>query len=205
MKKEELENKTYEQKILLSLLIIILLVIFVIIFSFITYTYINANDDNDGNRQTTDNVSMTYTESTNGITLENAVPISDEKGKKLNADGQYFDFTIKTNVVKNTKVVYEIVALKEENSTLSDNEIKIYLEKQQSGTYEEVLSPTVFTPLKEKTLVGSPKGAMVLLKVIKKSSETDNYRVRLWVNESTNNLQEVKNYSIKINVYGMIQ
>ena len=46
---------------------------------------------------------------------------------------------------------------------------------------------------------------MVLLKVIKKSSETDNYRVRLWVNESTNNLQEVKNYSIKINVYGMIQ
>lgn len=42
------------------------------------------------------NVSMTYTESTNGISIENASPTSDEVGKKLNGKNEYFDFTVST-------------------------------------------------------------------------------------------------------------
>lgn len=42
---------------------------------------------------------------------------------------------------------------------------------------------------------------MVLLKVKKTSSGNDNYRLRMWVSDQAN-IQEVKTYSIRINVYG---
>lgn len=149
------------------------------------------------------NVSMTYTESTNGISIENASPTSDEVGKKLNGKNEYFDFTVSTKNPNKSKVVYEIAAVKDKNSTISDNDIRIYLEKQVSGTYEEIVKPQPFKPIAKNSKIGSPKGSMLLKKVKTKVSSNDNYRLRMWLSDKAN-IQDVKTYAVKINVYGKL-
>ena len=146
---------------------------------------------------------MTYTEDNNGISIENASPISDEVGKVLNAKGEYFDFTVTTKVAQDTSVFYEIAAIKDPNSTIDDKDVKIYLEKQKSGTYEQVMAPTPFITLPNGSNTGAPKGSMILQKVKKTNNSTDNYRLRMWVNE-TADIQDVKTYTISINVYGKV-
>lgn len=201
MKKEDTEEKKYSKRILFSLLLIIVLVFSVISISFTAYVKIEKNKSS--NEENQGNVSMTYTEDNNGISIENASPISDEVGKVLNAKGEYFDFTVTTKVAQDTSVFYEIAAIKDPNSTIDDKDVKIYLEKQKSGTYEQVMAPTPFITIPNGSNTGAPKGSMILQKVKKTSNSTDNYRLRMWVNE-TADIQDVKTYTISINVYGKV-
>lgn len=201
MNSKEIEEKKNSRKIIISLIIIIILVFTVISISFTTY--IKMEQKRGAAEDLKGNVSMTYTEDNNGISIENAVPISDEVGKSLSAPDEYFDFTVKTKVVKENPITYEIVAVKDKNSTLSDKDIRIYLQKQVSGTYEEVMSPTEFIPISKKTNIGAPQGVMVLQKITRKNSSSDNYRLRMWVSEKTL-IQDIKTYAIRINVYGKI-
>ena len=199
MKKEETNENKHLRVTIISLIFVVILVLLVIVLSF--STYFHTEKAKIYNYNNTENVSMTYAESTNSISIANAFPISDEAGKTLKGKGEYFDFSVTTKVIKGNPVEYEIVAVKDNNSTLSDNEVKIYLEKQENGTYEQVLKPKEFKPLQEESNIGAPIGSMVLLKVKKTSSGNDNYRLRMWVSDQAN-IQEVKTYSIRINVYG---
>lgn len=201
MKSEENENKEYSKKIIISLILVIILVLLVICLSFSAYIKMEQNKQSKDDVKA--NVSMTYTESTNGISIENAAPTSDEVGKKLNGKNEYFDFTVSTKNPKKTKVVYEIAAVKDKNSTISDNDIRIYLEKQVSGTYEEIVNPTPFKAIIKDSEIGSPKGSMILKKVKTKVSSNDNYRLRMWLSDKAN-IQDVKTYAVKINVYGKL-
>ena len=201
MKSEEIENKEYSKKIIISLILVIILVLLVICLSFSAYIKMEQNKQSKDDVKA--NVSMTYTESTNGISIENASPTSDEVGKKLNGKNEYFDFTVSTKNPNKSKVVYEIAAVKDKNSTISDNDIRIYLEKQVSGTYEEIVKPQPFKPIAKNSKIGSPKGSMLLKKVKTKVSSNDNYRLRMWLSDKAN-IQDVKTYAVKINVYGKL-
>lgn len=201
MKGEKIENKEYSKKIIISLILVIILVLLVICLSFSAYIKMEQNKQSKDDVKA--NVSMTYTESTNGISIENASPTSDEVGKKLNGKNEYFDFTVSTKNPKKSKVVYEISAVKDKNSTISDNDIRIYLEKQVSGTYEEIVKPQPFKPIAKNSKIGSPKGSMLLKKVKTKVSSNDNYRLRMWLSDKAN-IQDVKTYAVKINVYGKL-
>lgn len=201
MKGEKIENKEYSKKIIISLILVIILVLLVICLSFSAYIKMEQNKQSKDDVKA--NVSMTYTESTNGISIENASPTSDEVGKKLNGKNEYFDFTVSTKNPKKSKVVYEIAAVKDKNSTISDNDIRIYLEKQVSGTYEEIVKPQPFKPIAKNSKIGSTKGSMLLKKVKTKVSSNDNYRLRMWLSDKAN-IQDVKTYAVKINVYGKL-
>lgn len=201
MKGEKIENKEYSKKIIISLILVIILVLLVICLSFSAYIKMEQNKQSKDDVKA--NVSMTYTESTNGISIENASPTSDEVGKKLNGKNEYFDFTVSTKNPKKSKVVYEIAAVKDKSSTISDNDIRIYLEKQVSGTYEEIVKPQPFKPIAKNSKIGSPKGSMLLKKVKTKVSSNDNYRLRMWLSDKAN-IQDVKTYAVKINVYGKL-
>lgn len=63
---------------------------------------------------------------TNGIKIENAIPIPDDMGKKLAGANEYFDFNV-TATTTAADIAYEVVALKGEESTLSDEYVKLYL------------------------------------------------------------------------------
>lgn len=76
----------------------------------------------------------------NGINIEDAMPISDDMGKILSGDGEYFDFNVSASTTS-TNLTYEITAIKDSNSTLADEFVKIYLTKL-NGTQEEVTDLT---------------------------------------------------------------
>ena len=201
------ENKSNSSKfIFISVILVTILVILVLCLSFTAFKKAtsedgtNSNNDSNGNGGINSKISMTYTENMNGISIQDALPTSDEVGKKLNGKGEYFDFTIKSNIV-NSSITYEIAAIKDKSSTISDDSIKLYLEKQNSGTYEQVMEPTIFKPITEKSKVGSPNGSMVLYKLNRKKSGTDNYRLRMWIKEDAV-VEMDKSYTIKVNVYG---
>ena len=196
---EEKEKDNSSRVILLSLLAITILVISVISVSFATF--LRVQEGIKSNTISTGNISMNYTEDTNGISIENALPTSDMVGKTLKGKGEYFDFTINSTIVGNVSVNYEVAAIKDVNSTIPDNAVKLYLEQQKSGSYEEVMPPTFFKPIDKQSNVGAPKDYMVLVNVTKKESAVDNYRLRMWLAEDAV-VEAGKYYSVKINVYG---
>ena len=201
MRNDTNENKEYSRKIIISLVIVIILVLLVVCLSFSAYIKIEQNKQTNSNNKS--NVSMTYTESTNGISIEDASPMSDDIGIKLSGQNEYFDFTVSTKTNNKNKVTYEIAAIKDKNSTISDNDIRIYLEKQINGSYEEVMKPKAFNPIDVNSEIGSPKGSMILKSVETSTNSTDNYRLRIWLSDKAN-IQDVKTYAIKINVYGKL-
>ena len=144
---------------------------------------------------------MNYTESINGISIVNAMPTSDVVGKALKGTGEYFDFTINSTIVGNASLQYEIAAVKDSNSTIPNSDIKLYLEQQVSGSYEEVMAPTVFTPINTISEVGSPAGSMILRTVTKDKTSSDNYRLRMWIKEDAQ-VGQAQSYTVKVNVYG---
>ena len=199
--KEQIDKKT-SRKILLSILFLTILVISVISISFATFQ--QTDFDNNPNSITTGKVSMTYTEDTNGISIVNALPMSDTVGKTLKGKGEYFDFTINSTISGKAHFVYEIAAIKDSSSTVPDSNIKLYLEQQKSGTYESVMEPTNFKPISQSSEVGSPVGSMILKSVQKNSTGADNYRLRMWIDEKAPTSQALT-YTVRINVYAKAQ
>ncbi len=199
--KEKEKKQNSSKQILISLLFVTLLVIGVIGFSFAAF--LKAKEGTTSNTINTGDISMTYTEDTNGISIENALPISDKIGKEQHAVGEFFDFTVKSTIVGTVSITYEITAVKDPKSTISDDDIKLYLEKQVSGAYVEFIKPTKFVPLNASTEIGSPEGSMVLKTVTKteNGNNTDNYRLKMWINENSI-VDGTKFYTVKINVYG---
>lgn len=147
----------------------------------------------------------------NGISIQNAMPISDEQGKILARSQEYFDFTVSANTTS-SDVSYEIAALKGEDSTLDDKYVKIYLTslegnteqpifitEQQSkvSTYAE-LTNTTNPLLSGKTIYyGSVKAGEV--------SYGKRFRLRMWVTDLDNpNLDYTeindKTFSLKVSV-----
>ena len=193
-----IRDENYYRKVLISLLLVTFLVILVISLSYSLYYKLQKENAYDVNSSS---ISMNYTEETNGIHIENASPISDEVGMKLTNSNEYFDFNVSTKLIPNTKVQYEIVAVKDKNSTISDEDIKIYLEEQQNGTYVRTAGPFKYTPSKDATTYGAPEGSMIIKTVTEKNTAVKNYRLRMWLSKDST-LTDVKKYAIKINVYG---
>ena len=79
MKEKEQEDKNYSKKIFILLLLVTLLVVFVISFSFAVFVKTEEGVDNTIE---SGEISMNYLEKTNGISIENAMPTSDEVGVK---------------------------------------------------------------------------------------------------------------------------
>lgn len=207
MKDTEQVDKNYSKKIFMSLLLVTLLVIIVISFSFAAFV---KTEGGIKNTIQSGEITMNYLEKTNGISIENALPTSDEKGKKQLGENEYFDFIVNSKLVGNMKAIYEIAAIKDEESTIPDNEIRLYLEKEKSGTYSQVMKPNNFIPITKETNIGTPKGAMVLKKVVKSREKNnkdrvvkyvDNYRLKMWLGENAT-VGTSKTYTVKINVYG---
>ena len=101
-----------------------------------------------------------------------------------------------------TEDSYEIAIIKDETSTILDSDIMVYLEKESSGSYAKVEEPSVFTPIKKKSKLGSPTGSMVLNKVSLSGDRVDNYRLRIWVREGAKVSNPAASFQVKVKVYG---
>ncbi len=145
------------------------------------------------------NVTLNYSSTSNILQINNGGPISDAFGIVNNEAGMYFDFTVKTDITNAKKVDYEIAVKKISLDTnVPDNNIKVYLEKEDSGTYNSVFKPKLYTPLKKKTELGTEKGSMVLVKQTRNKTTEDNYRLRTWISEDS--LITAASYSLQVNI-----
>ena len=189
-------------KLFVIVVVSIIFIVAVIGMSVATFTYTKEKDSI--NTISTGNVYLNYTEDSNGINITNAYPISDAVGKTLTDTNYYFDFSIKSEINGDVVANYEIAAEKDISSTLSDDEVKLYLEKMVDNSYEEVMAPKNFTPLKQLTDIGTEVGSMLLYKDSFNKSDIVNYRLRMWVadNAILDNIE--KSFAVRVSIKAKI-
>lgn len=147
-------------------------------------------------------ITLNYTNNVTGLNLENITPTTDSVAMKDMTENRYFDFFVDVDLKKANSMEYEISVIKDKHfSTISDDDIRVYLEKEESGTYSKVLEPKKYTPIKKDTELGSEKGSMVLVKSKTKKSLKDNYRLRVWLSDKS--LLPSGNYAISVVVNGV--
>ena len=144
-------------------------------------------------------VKMSYTE-VNELTLNNALPMKDEEGKKLN---NYFDFTVSSYIKTKTddsngqilkyNIILEPITV---TDSLNDNEIKVYLTKIENGTEAEVTKPITIKNLNKYIL----KSQEETFKNNQGETKTY-YRIRAWIDyQADANKFNEKNYKYKFKI-----
>lgn len=145
---------------------------------------------------------LNYSSNISGLQIRNLSPMKDDEGILNLKDGEYFDFSVEVLLDNASNVEYEISLVKDVvNSTIPDEDIKIYLEKEKEGTYTNVFGPESFKAIKKESKLGSKKGTMPLLSVKKKNSNTDNYRLRMWLSDKASITNG--SYSVDVEVSGI--
>ena len=184
---------------------------FILLIAVIGISYAAFNYSGIGqklNTITTGAITMNYTESTNIISMSNALPTTDTTGKKRLNSGEYFDFTIKSSIAGNTDINYEIAAKEENGNTFDGKNVKFYLTKVNSdGTEEEAIPPKTYSEDPTGNVyTGRPSDMMSLfVGNLNQQGDTEiKYRLRLWVDESYNPQNDDGGliYKVKVNVYG---
>lgn len=197
-----MEKKSVSKNVIWGLVGISFLMVVILILAFVIF----FNSPKEIKQETVDagNVSMTYTDDINGLSITNAVPTTDQNGMIQSSADQYFDFTVNVDITEANAVDYEIAVIKDtKTSTAMDENIKVYLEQQKSGSYVKVDSPKTLKFSTKKSKLGSPKNSMVIATVTKKKSTVDNYRLRMWLSDQTVLTEgAVQNYTIKVLVNG---
>ena len=191
------------KQVLLSVLGVAILVVAVVGVSFAAFSY--SKTGAKVNTITTGTITMSYSETTNGINLVDALPMKDEIGKALSDENQYFDFTVSADVTGTTTIDYAITASKEEDSTIPDTGVKVYLSNMDEGADTEILAPTKVSELTATAggeASGAPEGHFKLKTGTISSTGSHAYRLRMWVADDYSNLGSSGTYKIRVNVYG---
>ena len=197
------------KKIVLSVLGILSLVIITIGVTYAIFTYTRLGSTE--NTVTTGTLKFLYTENTgvgNGISIENAFPVSDTVGKSYSTENYVFDFKVEGTNTGKDEIPYEVTLRKKSTSTLSESNVKVYLTDMTEDSDIEILEPTLYSDLTrtnievgdeiEKTLYnGSVLGG--------KLTYLKEFRLRMWIDE-TSNQDEIngKTFTATVNVYSNV-
>ena len=198
---------TKSRKEILIIGLMLLLVIALIGVSYAAFRFTGVGQRE--NTITTGSITMTYEESSNTISLNGALPTTDETGKKRLNPGEYFDFTVSSKISGDVNINYEITAKDVTDSgarKIDGSNIKLYLTRlTDDGAEEQVMSPEIYNEeSSDNNFTGRPAGEMSLYTSSMSSSESNTYRLRMYVDEDYNpqgdggGLQ----FSLQVNVYG---
>ena len=195
-----------KKQLLLSIGLVLILVLMIVGISYAAFKFTGLGKRE--NTITTGAITMKYTETTNTISMNNALPTTDATGKVRLTAGEYFDFTLSGTIKGSENINWEIAA--EDVTTASrkidGKYIKLYLTSLDENNNEtEVMEPTVYTAEStENTYTGRPANMMSLAKGTTSTSFSTKYRLRMYVDEGYNPQGDGGNlaFSIKINAYG---
>ena len=194
------------RKEFLMIILVLVLLITVVGISYAAFNY--AGTGQKLNTITTGTITMEYVESTNVISMNNALPTTTTTGKKRLNDGEYFDFTVKSSITGNIDINYEIAAKEESGNTFSGSNIRYYLTTvDANGKETEVMAPrTYYEETSGNGYTGRPADMMSLYtgNLNQQGTTEVKYRLRLWVDESYNPQNDNGGlvYKVKVNVYG---
>ena len=195
-----------KRQLLLTIGLVLILVLMIVGISYAAFKFTGLGKKE--NTITTGAITMKYTESTNTISMNNALPTTDATGKVRLTEGEYFDFTLSGTIKGSENINWEIAAEDVTTGTkkIDGKYIKLYLTSLDENNNEtEVMAPTVYkTESTENTYTGRPTNMMSLAKGTTSTSFSTKYRLRMYVDESYNPQGDGGNlaFSIKINAYG---
>ena len=195
-----------KKQMLSSIGLILILVMMIVGISYAAFNYTGTGEKL--NTITTGVITMNYTESSNIISINKALPTTDATGKVRLTEGEYFDFILDATIKGTENINWEIAA---EDITTTDKKIdgkyiKLYLTSINSdGIETEVMAPAVYNADTESnSYTGRPANMMSLAKGSTGTSFSTKYRLRMYVDESYNPQGDGGDlsFSIKINAYG---
>lgn len=190
MKKEE------TRELLLSVFGVALLIIVITGVTYAIYNYTSLSREE--NILTTGSIQLEYLESdTNIIKIDNALPITDEVGRKQN---EYFDFTLKATIAGTTTINYDLYA--EEipvQNELDYRDVKLYLEELNGNEYKSVLEPKIYSMNDEKGML--LYSSSFVNGDNKKNIISKKYRFRMWLADSYKYDDVARSFKVKVNVY----
>ena len=189
-----------------NIIIIVILVIMLIAIIGVSWAAFNFSQAGSvPNKITTGSITMTYEESDNTITLGNALPTTDATGTTRLKEGEYFDFTVSSEITGEVNINYEISAKEVGDGTIDGSNIKLYLTELVDGEEQELKIPEIYNEeTSENTYTGRPANEMSLYTSSMNASEEHNYRLRMYVTEEYNPQGDGGGltFSVKVNVYG---
>ncbi len=185
------------------IILILVLILFVLIIGLTYAVFLFGKQGDKQNTVSTGALTFTYTETTNGIYLTDAMPMSDSTGKKLDRQGDnagYFDFNVSCNVAGTSAINYELYATPiGVDNPLSWDYVKIYLTDASTdqaliGYSEEV---PVFKNLSESV---SDINSKRLYSGTFTKSDSKKFRLRLWLASNYNVSSDVKMFKMRVSV-----
>ena len=153
------EDKENQKRILILVFIFVLLTLFV---SFVGFSIFKINRGTDNNIINAGSILFSYNESSNYINMINTFPMSDDLGKNLSGEGEYFEFNISSRL--NSKEINELtyeISLTPSVSSLDTKYVKVYLEENGKGVSLTSNIVNYYNDLPESTI---RKGSKLLYK-----------------------------------------
>ena len=121
--------------------------------------------------------------------MQNTYPMTDEIGKKLSGDGEYFEFTISTKIESNKikSLTYEITLTSIiTTNTLDEKYVRVYLEEDGKAVSINKNEVNSFKSLPDSTLDLRKNDSKQLYKKTVSSGALHTYKFRMWVDEDYN-------------------
>ena len=198
--------KTKRELVIIGLIVLMIVALIGVSYAAFNYSAIGTKL----NSITTGAITMRYEESDNIINIDNALPTKDSAGTTRLKEGEYFDFTISSEISGDININYEIsakdVTVVEGNEKKIDgSNIKLYLTRLTDDGEEELMIPETYNEeTTTNSYTGRPANEMSLYTSSMSSSETNRYRLRMYVDEGYNPQGDGGNlkFAVKINVYG---
>lgn len=200
--------QTESKQILLS---IISIAVLIIAFVGVSYaTFVTVFEDSQINGISTGTISLKLKNENGALSMENAMPVSDADGMMLD-DNNVYEFEVQSMLSAQTTLNYEIYVekIKTDKPTLSNSDVRFYLEKYEDNAYKSTLitqNPQPFIPLENNSFLGSKKGSMILYSGTLSNMTShdkeikDSFRLRMWVAQDTVIDSISRDFNIKLNV-----
>ncbi len=166
--------------------------------SFVGFSIFKINRGTDNNIINAGSILFSYNESSNYINMINTFPMSDDLGKNLSGEGEYFEFNISSrlNSKKINELTYEI-SLTPSVSSLDTKYVKVYLEENGKGVSLTSNIVNYYNDLPESTI---RKGSKLLYKKTINSKSDNRYVFRMWVSPEYNVDSISRTFSCYVNV-----
>ena len=198
------KNNNKSKQILFSVFGILSLLVITIGVTYAVFTY--TKEGTTDNVVTSGTLKFLYTENNtngNGISITEAEPISDTRGKELVGDNNVFDFKVEGTNTGSEVIPYEVTLRKKDTSTMGEDNIKVYL---QDGTDQtDLLTPTLYSKLVQTNIdVGSNIEKTLYKGEV--AGNTNNYlktfRLKMWLDENADlSVIGGQTFTATVNVY----
>ena len=192
-------------------IIVSLTMLFVTIVGVTYAAFLYTKKGTKENELTTGSISFVYNETSNGVTLTNAFPMTDEEGKTMSAksenDNGYFDFNVTSTIGGDISIPYFVYAVDitgEVENKLSEDYVKIYLTDQEdkplAGYDTEVPLYSDLNNINAQGVEGLEVQGKSLYQNTFIESGVHEYRLRIWVADTYKNSDKAETFKIRVDV-----